>query len=115
MTNYEELLKDENAILRKRIAFLEENNHQSQPDPQIQSELNETKTKNIELLSEIQKYKQQIELLTNKVNQLTDQLSTQYNQIDFTQLFIDKFTKQTHSIYLGEADKNKIRHYDDDE
>ena len=114
MTNYEELLRDENAILRKRIAFLEENN-QSQPDPQIQSELNETKSKNIELQSQIQKYEQQIVLLTNKVNQLTTQLSTQYDQIDFTKLFIDKFTKQTHSIYLGEVDKNKMCHYDDDE
>ena len=114
MTQYEELLRDENAVLRKRIAFLEENNHQ-QPDPQIQSELQKTETKNIELLSEIEKYKQQISLLTNKVNQLTDQLSAQYDQIDFTKLFIDKFTKQTHSIYLGKVDKNKIRHYDDDE
>ena len=114
MTQYEELLRDENAILRKRIAFLEENNRQSQPDPQIQIELHETKTKNIELLSKIQKYEQQIVLLTNKVNQLTDQLSAQYDNIDFTKLFIDKFTKQTHSIYLGEVDKNKMRHYDDD-
>lgn len=115
MTQYEELLRDENAILRKRIAFLEENHTQSQPDPQIQSELHETKTKNIELLSEIQKYKQQIDLLTDKVNQLSTQLSKQYDQIDYTKLFIDKFTKQTYSIYLGEVDKNKIRHYDDDE
>lgn len=115
MTQYEELLRDENAILRKRIAFLEENHTQSQPDPQIQSELHETKSKNIELLSEIQKYKQQIDLLTNKVNQLSTQLSKQYDQIDYTKLFIDKFTKQTYSIYLGEVDKNKIRHYDDDE
>jgi predicted transcriptional regulator len=118
MTQYEELLRDENAVLRKRIAFLEENSTQTVVDPQIQSELEQTKTKNIELLSDIQKYKQQIVLLTNKVNQLTDQLSTlssQYDNIDFTQLFIDKFTKQTHSIYLGKVDKNKIRHYDDDE
>lgn len=115
MTSYEELLRDENAILRKRIAFLEENHTQSQPDPQIQSELHETKSKNIELLSEIQKYKQQIDLLTNKVNQLSTQLSAQYDQIDYTQLFIDKFTKQTHSIYLGEVNKNEIHHYDDDE
>lgn len=115
MTQYEELLRDENAILRKRIAFLEENHtHQSQPDQQIQSELHETKSKNIELLSEIQKYKQQINLLTNKVNQLSTQLSEQYDQIDYTKLFIYKFTKQTHSIYLGEVDKNKICHYDDE-
>lgn len=115
MTSYEELLRDENAILRKRIAFLEENHTQSQPDPQIQSELHKTKSQNIELLSEIQKYKQQIDLLTNKVNQLSTQLSAQYDQIDYTKLFIDKFTKQTHSIYLGEVNKNKICHYDDDE
>lgn len=115
MTQYEELLKDENAILRKRIALLEENNTQSQPDPQIQIELQTTKTKNLELQTEIQKYKQQIDLLTNKVNQLSTQLSAQYDQIDYTQLFIDKFTKQTHSIYLGEVNKNKIHHYDDDE
>ena len=114
MTQYEELLRDENAILRKRIALLEEN-HQSQPDPQIQSELHKTKTKNIELLSEIQKYEQQIDLLTDKVNQLSTQLSAQYDKIDYTQLFIDKFTKQTHSIYLGEVNKNEMRHYDDDE
>ena len=115
MTQYEELLRDENAILRKRIALLEENHTQSQPDPQIQSELHKTKTKNIELLSQIQKYEQQIDLLTDKVNQLSTQLSAQYDQIDYTQLFIDKFTKQTHSIYLGEVNKNEIHHYDDDE
>lgn len=115
MTQYEELLRDENAILRKRIALLEENHTQSQPDPQIQSELHKTKTKNIELLSQIQKYEQQIDLLTNKVNQLSTQLSAQYDQIDYTKLFIDKFTKQTHSIYLGEVNKNEMRHYDDDE
>lgn len=89
------------------MQFLEENHTQSQPDPQIQSELHETKSKNIELLSEIQKYKQQIDLLTNKVNQLSTQLSAQYDQIDYTQLFIDKFTKQTHSIYLGEVNKKQ--------
>lgn len=90
-----------------KMQFLEENHTQSQPDPQIQSELHETKSKNIELLSEIQKYKQQIDLLTNKVNQLSTQLSAQYDQIDYTQLFIDKFTKQTHSIYLGEVNKKQ--------
>ena len=55
MTNYEELLRDENAILRKRIALLEENHTQTIPDPQIQIELEQTKTKNIELQTEIQK------------------------------------------------------------
>lgn len=100
MNNYVELLKEENEILRKKIAFLE--NNRESADPSVEIKLRE---ENNNLMKAINAKDTEIASLKLQIVNLNNQ------EIDYEKVFIDTMVNTLDVKYLGCVDQNDFNKY----